>query len=184
MRNIFLFVIIFAAVLFSCSNGKKEARLRKADSLLQVISVVDSTVAAYDTDTAQNRYSKMKEDVDFLGKYLTTLPKDRSTSTSLSEYANSSKGFKRFFKDLGGIVTENALSKKQMEDLKKDISNDAISDGETALYIVEEEKAVSQTNQKVKELVEKYNFLCNKTSALKATVQLVIDSLKKVNKIQ
>ncbi len=184
MRNIFLFVIITAVVLFSCSNGKKEARLEKADSLLQVISVIDSTVAAYDTDTAQNRYSKMKEDIDFLGKYLTTLPEDRSTGTSLSEYANSSKGFKRFFKDLGGIVTENALSKRQLENLKKDISDNAISDAETALYIVEEEKAVSQTFQKMKESVEKYNSLCKKTSGLKATVQLVIDSLKKVNKIQ
>jgi|GEM_PF-4012175 len=179
----FLIFSAFAVLFFSCGRNKNEKYINTTDSLINVVSGITAIVNAYESDTAEERYGKLKSEVDFIGQNMTTLPKG-NTANIISEYANCSKGFKRFFKILFEIKTENNLSKSQLENLKKDLSAGTISGDEAALYLLEEEKAVNENNIKLNDAVVKYNSLCSETSKYTLFIGHISDSLKKLNKIQ
>jgi len=179
----YLLLIIPSIALLSCNTINREA-LIKTDSLLTVINSIDTLIAVYELDSTQERYKNMQKEVEFFGMYLMNFPENREQRDDVAEYANSAKGFKRFFNNLKTYQSNIQFSRKQIETLNADINNGTLTDEEIEKYLSEEIKAVSELHNMVSESVEKYNMLCSVYNKCKPSVILVIDSVKKANRIQ
>ena len=183
MRQFFI-ASLTGIILWSCGNSNHDIALQQTDSLLNIVILIDTTIASYELDTAKDRYKTMKNEVEFFGMYLTVLPEDSLQRISLSEYANTSKGFKRFFNNLTTFVTSIKFTRSQLENLKADIINGVLDKDETAKFLSEEKKAVNDLHTEMQKSIEKYNWLCSEAASRQKTVLQIVDSLKKVNKIQ
>ncbi|PKP18878.1 MAG: hypothetical protein CVU05_12650 [Bacteroidetes bacterium HGW-Bacteroidetes-21] len=181
MKTILFSAFILSFFLLSCSNTEQINAIKNIDSLLSVVDGIKTDMAFLENDSSKAFYSNMKEEVDFIGKTITDLPKDSAQRTSLSLYANYSKGFKKIYKNLSVYEGEIANSEKQLQDLKSDIKNDLLKKDDIEKYIMDEKTAVVLLEMNVKEDIDKYHIIKNEVLAIQPVISKLSESLRKTN---
>lgn len=181
MKYIVVFLLV-SSVFLSCNHRNNKA-LCTTDSLLQVIDQTDTLIAALSHDTAQQRFTSMKKEVELISTLMNVLPENQEHRRAVSEYANISKGFKRVFHTLESSKTENLYNRNQVATLKADIENNALSEEECIRFVQEERMKTEGTAKQVSEVTEKYQRLCTEAALCYPVVTQVIDSLKKAGQI-
>lgn len=166
----------------SCSNSNIQEKVKKVDSLIQLVNEVNAEIQMLDNDSSKAIYDKVKQEVDFIGNNLKELPQDSVERTSLAQYANHSKGLKRIYKNLSEYKGSVDYSLKQLADLKLDIQSETLKEDEFTKYFSDEETAAVMLKVKVRDDIEKFNRIIVEVDSLQPVIDKIMNGITKESK--
>ena len=181
MKKIKLYIyIILSLSLFSCFNQEIGKALVATDSLSIEIKQIEEKYNSIDFVKFNNIYDTIKQDIDTIGKYMITLPENKEWKNSLSIYQNAYKQSKQYVNKKFNHDIE--YSKNQIQNLRTDISRNAINADSLKQYIKTEKDAINTLRKDVNTLYLNYNQALDKYNKSKTNINLFIDSLISTNK--
>ncbi|MDA9938127.1 hypothetical protein N9D34_00760 [Salibacteraceae bacterium] len=135
-------------VLGSCSENPNEKPIQQVDSLLTVVTVVQSKLAELSPEDYSNLVDTIKQDVQFIqSQYPDTM--DLQTALKVDYYYRTIKSVHKFSETYVSQNSELNYTQGQLNNLKKDLENN-LFDKESFLEVFPaESKAVARHKESV-----------------------------------
>jgi len=154
-------ILILLVSLFSCMNAEIGRNIQTVDSLLQEINELDTKNKSIKTEEVRLMYDTIKQNLDSLNKYMLSLPKNDEATYSLAIFTDVSKQAKHFVAE--DFSEDIKYSIKQIQNLKTDITNDALPSDSVKFYLLSEKDALLELQESVErhsksaeQIIEKY----------------------------
>lgn len=179
IRNISSPAIIFSLMIFTSCVRKNQDELKRTDSLMNVLDSAENKFLASDSTRIQNVLDSMNHKTKLIQKFASdTL--DKEMTIFLSDYLRIQQALEKYYPDRRNIIPQITLSKKQLDNMKHDLNNGAISKEEFEKYFPEEERAVtelssyiSMTTSKAYLLLLQYDFIRTKVDFFITTLDTI-----------
>lgn len=177
MKSIkYILIVSFFASLFSCMNSEIGINLQTADSLYKEINKLDQKYKSINEEEIKLIYDTIKQNLDSLNKYMLTLPENNEAGYSLAIFTDVSKQAKHFVSE--NYSNEIDFSKKQIENLKTDIENNALPSDSVSFYISSEKDALLELQESVERHSKSSEQIREKYERSRIGVTIFIDSLR------
>ncbi len=175
MKNT-LYIFLLYVVFTSC--GKENEHTQKINSLLILIDSCEKVYQQIDTGFIKQSSQQVKDLTTQYKQIITdSLDKSMILKTQSMNVLNTS--LSRFMKSYLSGLNEFEYSRKQLEDLKKDIQNHVIVSEDIVKYLKTEEDAILKLKQYVHDLkVWEQNTKESKNKIVPEFISF-LDSLKK-----
>ncbi|MCI5057963.1 MAG: hypothetical protein MRY83_17755 [Flavobacteriales bacterium] len=147
MKNLLFTLVIFISVLAlsSCKEKVNGSYIEKVDSLELRLEVAQKLLVSLDTNVIGQHYKETNDNL----KLIQELRKDRKDTLSkeigflLSDYSANRKSCKSFLLNYKKQAMEYEKSKKQLENLRLDFSNDLVPKEKIEEYLKVEGQAIA-----------------------------------------
>jgi hypothetical protein len=140
-KQLFIFFALIILFATSCNRVKTIENIKKLDSLEGILDTISKNQEEINFIGVKLAYDTLKADLDSITKYVTKLPVNKHHKEYFTLYSDLRREFKSFYKI--EITKELRYSTKQIEALKKDVNNNAISQKQFNKYIMTEQTAIS-----------------------------------------
>ena len=142
IRNISSAILIFSLVILSsCMKNNQEA-LKQTDSLMTILDSSEKIFSSYDTTRVKNILDSTDHKVELLKKYSPD-SLDKETTILLADYLHVLQALEKFPAERKNISSQISFSRKQLNDMKHDLSDGAMSKEEFAKNFPEESTAAT-----------------------------------------
>ncbi|HLG34234.1 MAG TPA: hypothetical protein VI757_05085 [Bacteroidia bacterium] len=185
IRNISSAGIIFSLLIFSSCLKNTQEEIDQADRLMTAIDSAEMKFISFDT----TRVSSLLDSTGFKVKLLKKFSPnslDKSTTILLTDYLHVYMALEKYPTDRKNIFPQIAFSRKQLDNMKQDLTSGAMSKEEFAKNFPEEEKAVvelnsyiSMTSSKANLLILQYDFMKERVDSFIATLDTLHENEKK-----
>ncbi len=172
-----IFIIVLLAILTSCVNTQFYADyLKKVDSLNASLEASASSFEQIDTTKIISQNIRVKKNLDSLNKLQVQI-----VQTTINEYSYIKKSYKTILREYPLALKELQYSREQLTALKHDIENRHLEEEMIKTYFSQEEDAISLLKEKMKMMGEVAKKQMDRFDLLNPEVEMVIDSLSKLN---
>lgn len=189
MKNSFVYFLISASTIvvmsltqMGCNSSSYSKHLKTVDSLQTVLGELEEIVADIDYDHHMKIRSTMMNDMNQIEHHFIsrgdTIP--RHLALKLSEYRLVWKGYKRIENEYDRVSSGVSYSKKQLEALRHDLEQNAISEIHANRFVQEERKAMDLLSLDVKSFAAKMEQSEGKYKLQKPVIVQLADSLTKI----
>jgi hypothetical protein len=158
LRHFSLAGIIFSLLLFSSCTKKNQAEINRIDSLMAVMDSSAIKFMTIDTVRIKNIIDSSKHKVKLIREYAPD-SLDKQTTILLVDFMQLYEALENFSVDRKNIFPQITFSGKQLENMKYDLSNNAMNEKEFKENFPQEQRAVG-------ELYSAMNMHSYKTSLL------------------
>ena len=150
-RYIYLFIVLIFFCWTSCQNEKVSEQLTKVDHLMNRLDSIESTLTKTDTIAAKANIKTVGELLGYIQKnYHDTMTKQ--TGFLMSDFHGSRKSFKRLLENYHKEYKELKYTRNQLDDLRKDVTNEILNDTTFNSYFIAEKNAVDRLYESVQNL--------------------------------
>lgn len=172
----FIFITILVFLLSSC-NSVDNGTLKTIKNLRQETDSLINVVDNLPKDSLRLMYQTAKEKLDFFRK-LNTLLSNKEHQNIVSEWSYSFKFLKNQKSKPSNFFYQLNTTKRQLDNLKEDIENNAWSDKEISQFVGDEQQALEKTKLEIKEFSIAIEKGQKKFNQLYPKINTIIDSVK------
>jgi len=181
MKQLFLFSMMTAMVLVSvsCNTQVKEERLKRIDSLGIHLNYVQEAANEIDSMTLINRVQDIDRTSSWIYDNITdTL--DRVPGLILGDYMRTKKYLGQSLERYNQVNNELRYSRKQLDNLRKDVKGSFYSEEEFNGYFNTESSSIANLVSATDELKDKFEMSDSRYRELKPKMTAVVDSIKSI----
>ncbi|MBK5285283.1 MAG: hypothetical protein JJE25_07745 [Bacteroidia bacterium] len=185
IRNISSAAVIFSLLFFYSCLKNNSAELKQTDSLITMLDSSEKIFLSFDTNLVKNILDSSDRKVELLRKFAPD-SLDKEITILLSDYLHINKTLEKSFGERNNVNPQITFSRKQLDDMKRDLNNGAMSKEDFTKNFPEEEKAVSELssyivmiNTKTNLLLAQYEFIRTKVDSFITTLDTTHESEKK-----
>lgn len=175
MKNVLKFsLIVLIAITFACNRTKHPEYVAEIDSLLVNIDSLELKYSEINIDTLKAKFEIVKAKTEEMQKNENiNLDESAEIKTAMINHGKIHKSFKWYIKRHDKNTEDLAFNKKQLENLRNDISNNLIADDKIEKYFTDEAQAVQNSN----------NSILFYYRDVKASLSLYEETEREINKI-
>jgi hypothetical protein len=185
LRQISLAGIIFSLLIFSSCMKNNQAEIKQADSLMTALDSAEIKFMSFDTTRIHNILDSTDHKVELIKKFAPD-SLDKETTILLANYLHIHQALEKYPPDRRNIFPQISFSKKQLNDMKHDLTSGAMSKEDFIKNFPEEGKAIaelssyiSMTSSKASLVIAQYDFMKAKVDSFIATLDTIHESERK-----
>jgi len=159
--------------------------LKRTDSLITILDSSEKIFFSFDTMRVKNILDSTEHKVELLKKYAPD-SLDKETTILLADYMHNNKIIEKSFGERNNIPPLITFARKQLDDMKRDLRDGAMSSEDFTKNFPEEQKAISElnsyinmTSSKTNSLILQYEFMHTKVDSFITTLDTTRESKTK-----
>lgn len=172
--RIFTVIIAFGLLIQSCSSFKKE--VKEVDSLIKILNGTKELILSVDTAEVFPLKREVKKNLQNLQAYKDTL--DRESAFLMSDYHSYRKTLYFISDNYYRFIAEVELSEKQLNDLKKDMNNGAITKENFVKYFEAEQAIIVDLNTKISKAVNGLEIIIREIKKIQPQVDEIMATVE------
>jgi DNA repair ATPase RecN len=175
--NLLITALFFVTLSFNACNTVNNAEnIKKIDSLKFIISEIDRFDKQVNEIKTTNIYDEVKNNLAFFAKNMKQLPENPKHLKCFNNYSDLRRDCKNYFKN-NNLKKDLEYSKKQLTNLERDITNNAITNKQFLKYFTSEYEANHQLLMKYKNHIKAQNKIIKNFNNYNPVIKEMIDSL-------
>ncbi len=181
LKCIFICSLSFA-VLFACKNKNNISKINSIDSLKNVLTSVSNKLAEIDSQKIYQMYKEYQNNSVQIKIYFND-KKGNGVWENITQYGVINDPLSQFVDNRGSYLNQIQNSKKQLENLKNDIENNAIAEKQFNIYFKQESDNIKKLDNQVGIAVDQTKSIISLFDTLNPKILVIIENLKKDKKL-
>lgn len=153
--KIFATLISILLIFSSCENQEKKKHILKIEELEITVQKMQDELFNSKIDSIIIAFGEVNKTLDFLNKNGESKVSDTAFINSFAEFTKIKKQLKSLNEQLNILVGDIQYTKSQLSNLKKDILKNSLKIEGIEEYLMSEQKAVEEIQEKFKPALEK-----------------------------
>jgi len=174
--KLFLVAIVSIFISTSCNTVNNAENVKKIDSLKVIIDKIDKLNSQLDENTTTSIYDEVKNNLSFFVEHMKELPQNQKHLKCFNNYTDLRRDCKNYFKN-NNLPQELEYSKRQLSDLEKDVTNNAITNEQFLKYYTSEYESNTGLLMKYRNHIEAQKRIIENFNKYKPVIQEMKDSL-------
>lgn len=184
LKQIFkgLFVCILSLpFLLACKNNYKTSKFNSIDSLKNVLTSINNKLAEIDSQKIYRMYNEYQKNTGQIKIYFND-KKGNGVWECITQYDVINDPLSQFIDNRGNYLNQIQNSKKQLENLKNDVANNAISEKQFNVYFKQESENTKKLDVNVGIAMDQTKNIMGLFDTLNPKILVIIENLKKDRK--
>jgi hypothetical protein len=170
--------LLFVLVLVACRNLKNSPEVTHIDSLINVLFTVNSKLTKVDSQKVSKILIDYQDNTRQIERY-SNGDNQNEVWDCLTQFAEINDKLSDFMNKRGNFISQVHKSKKQLDNLRSDFINSAISKEQFNVFFQQESDFIKNLNKNVEISVNQTIAEINHFDTLNPHILIIIEKLKK-----